>query len=267
MAALKTYEVVDPTLTTPIPLPVASPEVGDPRKQDTIQLLDWYETDAREALARRLDVGRKILAKQVRVSLDERSGVITVEVSDRDPRIAAGVAATLVANLNDFNLRSQQTTSRATREFLEGRLAAVMAELTRAEEDARNFLRVNRRLQDSPTLQLEYSRLQRRVDILQQGYVELASQVEHARSAEVRDTPVITVLQRPTPPARRSSPRRKLIVVGWFLVGSVCAIAWVGARAWLLQYSSSGSTAWSDFVNELSAIRRRDKRSKHPPRG
>jgi uncharacterized protein involved in exopolysaccharide biosynthesis len=69
--------------------------------------------------------------------------------------------------------------------------------LTNAEDSMQVFLQANRRYEDSPELTFQAERLQREIARQQQVYTGLVQSFEEARIAEVRDTPVLTVLQVP----------------------------------------------------------------------
>jgi uncharacterized protein involved in exopolysaccharide biosynthesis len=59
----------------------------------------------------------------------------------------------------------------------------------------------------------QYERLQRTVRIREQVYTTLQTQFEEAKIQEINDTPVITVIDQAIPPQRRSSPKRKRLVI------------------------------------------------------
>jgi len=223
-------------------------------RPDTIHLLNWYEVRG-ESQGERLENGRKALKTHINVTLNDRSGIVTLDVDDRDPSVAATIATALVGVVNDFNLRTQQTTSRATRLFLERRLGEVQSQLASAEDELRVFLQRNRQVAASPTLQMEQARMQRRIDIQQQVYVGLAQELEQARSNEVRDTPVLTIIEHAVPPVKRSWPKRKLILAVWMIVGLATSIAWVGVSNVIAQSSGVDSPAWRDFRTEVARIR------------
>src|SRR3989454_6172929 len=112
------------------------------------------------------------------VAVDDRTGIVTLKIDDRDPYVASAVARALVDGLNRFNLQTRQSTSRATRIFLEHRKAEVQDELRQAENALRAFLQTNRRFSESPPLQLEQARLQRQLDLQQDVYRQLAQELE-----------------------------------------------------------------------------------------
>lgn len=78
---------------------------------------------------------RKKLYGQTDISIDRKSGILTIQVTDHDPKLATALAQEYVAQLN--NVVTQLNTSSAHRErvFLEGRLEQVKTELEAAEKD------------------------------------------------------------------------------------------------------------------------------------
>lgn len=83
-----------------------------------------------------IEDARKDLAEHTDVAEDRKSGIITIGVTDRDPKRAAGMAHAYVDELD--RLVAQVSTSSARREriFLEERLKTVKAEL---DSTAKNF--------------------------------------------------------------------------------------------------------------------------------
>jgi uncharacterized protein involved in exopolysaccharide biosynthesis len=92
---------------------------------------------------RQWDKTRKILAARTMISEDRKSGIITITITDNDPKRAAAVAAEYVAELN--TVVSQLSTSSAHRErvFLEERIAQVKQDLESAEKDFSQFASKN----------------------------------------------------------------------------------------------------------------------------
>jgi uncharacterized protein involved in exopolysaccharide biosynthesis len=84
----------------------------------------------------RIEDARRDLAGHTDISEDRKSGIISIAVTDHDPKRAAAMAQSYVNELD--HLVAQVSTSSARREriFLEGRLKAVKAEL---DNSAKNF--------------------------------------------------------------------------------------------------------------------------------
>jgi uncharacterized protein involved in exopolysaccharide biosynthesis len=91
----------------------------------------------------KIEDARKDLAEHSDVSEDRKSGIITIGVTDRDPKRAAAMAQAYVSELD--RLVAQVSTSSARREriFLEERLKTVKAELDTAAKNFSNFASKN----------------------------------------------------------------------------------------------------------------------------
>jgi len=137
------------------------------------------------------------LVGQYKVSVSRTTGVVQVAVSTTMPALSAQVADRLLEFVNDFNLQRLQARARAEREFVEVQLAAVRTQFETDEDQLTTFYRSNRRIGDSPQLLAEEARLKRKVDLQQQLYLRLAESDQLARIDEVRNTPLITVVERP----------------------------------------------------------------------
>ena len=158
---------------------------------------------------KRLALAMRALNAQFNTEINRRTGIISIEVEQPDPRLAADVANALVAELNRFNLERRQSQSRAQRIFAQERLKDAERELRRAEEAHQKFLQANRSYTESPVLFFESNRLQRGVQLKQEVYLTLSKSYEEASIAEVRDTPVLTMIDpgHPTLPAELTQPK------------------------------------------------------------
>ncbi|MGB6077657.1 MAG: hypothetical protein WBG29_18645, partial [Candidatus Acidiferrales bacterium] len=89
------------------------------------------------------DSARKDLESNTTISEDRKSGIISIAVSDHDPRRAAAIAGAYVDQLN--TMITQLSTSSAHRErvFLEERLKSVNQDLEAAEKNFSQFASKN----------------------------------------------------------------------------------------------------------------------------
>lgn len=77
----------------------------------------------------------KTLAKRTKISDDKRSGVITIEVQDRDPVRARDIAQGYLDELNRLVIQTNNSSAHQERVFIEQRLQSVTADLERAQKD------------------------------------------------------------------------------------------------------------------------------------
>ena len=114
------------------------------------------------------------------------------------------------------------------------------------------FLRDNRTFASSPQLMFENDRLQRDVAMRQQIMAGLTQAYEQARIDEVRNTPVITVVQRPEAPALPD--RRRLVLKGLaaIVIGLMLGIGIALFREILMLTRATDQTS----VEEYEALKR-----------
>ncbi len=221
-----------------------------------------------EALRR--DAAIRYLSHHVTADVDGKSGMVRVTVTLRAADLALAVNRRLLELVNEFNLTTRQTQAGAERRFDEQRLNDVRRDLRDAEDRLRAFLQQNREYRSSPELSLQQERLAREVSRLQQLLTTVSDAYERARMDEVRDTPVVTVVEAPEAPVR-PDPRGLLkkalfaLIVG-LLLGSAVAITREAGRR-LRAAGPSDYRRYSELRAEtLRDLRRpwRLLRSHHP---
>jgi len=131
------------------------------------------------------------------VSTGRETGIVTIEVETEWPELSRAIAQRLLDEIARFNLETRQSQATAERAFIEARVNKAEAELRSAESALEAFLQRNRQWEQSPVLMFEHDRLNQAVLLRQQVFTTLVQSFEQARISEVRDTPVITVLQSP----------------------------------------------------------------------
>lgn len=86
---------------------------------------------------------RKDLDKNTDVSEDRKSGIITLRVTDKDPKRAAGIAQEYVTELNRVVTLLNTSSAHRERVFLEERLVQVKQDLESAEKEFSEFASKN----------------------------------------------------------------------------------------------------------------------------
>ncbi|MEO8576300.1 MAG: hypothetical protein ABI556_06365 [Gemmatimonadales bacterium] len=188
----------------------------------------------------------------IKPTLAAKTGVITTTVQTGNPELSLQIAQNLLEQVNVYNLTRRQEQAAAERGFVERQVDEKRSELRAAEQEMENFLESNRLWRSSPQLSLEYGRLQRVVDMRNQIYTSLLQSYETARIEEVRDLPVITVIEAPElplDPDRRGGLRKTLVGV---LVGLV-----IGALiAFFRDKMARNKATQSDEFMEFDALKR-----------
>jgi len=207
--------------------PVASDSVALPaeggRRRAVADLLGVTAS----APALRTERTIRALRKRIDASEDKRLGAVRLRVSTPWPALSLMLAERLVNGVNQFNLQSRKSQAAAERRFVELQTAEAEAALRVSEDRLRGFLQSNRGLGSSPDLALTRDRLQRDVSLRQQVYTTLVQSLEEAKIREVRDTPVITVVEAPElavlPEARGAAQKALLGALAGGIIGLLIA--------------------------------------------
>jgi capsule polysaccharide export protein KpsE/RkpR len=276
------------------------------------QLIQQFDLKKLYAV-RRMEDARKVVAKHTEISVDRKSQIITLTVTDHDPRRAAAMGEAYVTELNRLVAELSTSSARRERIFLEERLKAVSQDLEEAEKEFSQFssrnsaidikeqgkamveaaatlqgqliateseleglkqiytdnnvrvrsvrARINElkhqlekiggkgedasvpvgQQQDSlypsirkpPLLGVTYADLYRRTRVQEAVFESLTKEYELAKVQEVKEIPVVKVLDSPNIPDKKSFPPRLLIM----LLGT--ALAFAVATTWVF-----GKTSW-----------------------
>lgn len=182
-----------------------------PGSDSTVQglIADFHDIDGETPEIR---VGRTIgeLRDMILTATDPVTGVVVLTTVAEYPALAIGINRRILELLNQFNLEQRQTRAKEERSFVSARLTEAQSELVEAESALERFLQTNRTYQSSPSLAFEAARLERRVDLRQQVSTSLAQAYETARIEEVRNTPVLTLIEQPDLTVRKRPSRLAL---------------------------------------------------------
>jgi uncharacterized protein involved in exopolysaccharide biosynthesis len=213
-------------------------------------LVTILDTDGPTPALRRED-GITLLGRMVSVNPQPKTAVVRFTVTSENAELSQQIGARMLSEINRFNLATRTSQATAERKFTEKRLADSRAELARAEEDLRGFQQGNRGFGGAPGLALQQERLQREVTLRQQIYSTLAQAYEQARIEEVRDTPVLSVLEEPYVPVRRDPRGLVTKVLGALIAGTV-----VGVLLALVRDRMRRQRSVDDEVAEFAELRR-----------
>lgn len=179
-------------------------QVGDDADMSRESLIQIYGIRGSDSVQRR-DLAVRRLREEMQVAVNSKTGVVTVQFTAPDPHVASQVTRRTLDILNQYNVQRRQSQARAERRFVEARLEAARSELKAAEDGLQEWLQQNRNYRESPRLLFEYQRLQRTVNLNETVMNTLAQSFEQTRIEEVRDTPVLNIVDEPSVPSRPDS--------------------------------------------------------------
>lgn len=205
VAAVQTRDVLLPVIRDSIVL-----------NRRRVAVLDFLEVEG-DVPEVRLERGLKQVRNEVLTVgvADRQSSIVRVSVRTESAEASHAIASLLLDALNTFNVQSRRGQASTERRFARERLDSATAALSVAEDRLTLFVDRNRDLTASAALGLQRDRLQREVTVQQQLVGALTQQYEEARLREYRDTPEVSVVERPyRPPLPNSRMAAVTLAVG-----------------------------------------------------
>ena len=172
-----------------------------------------------------MDRAVALLRQSMQVDVNDRSNVFRVSVRLPTRSLALAAAERLIALVTEFDTRVRRSRASENRRFLETRTDSAEVMLGAAEDELARFEQRNRAYAQSPDLSLQHERLQRRETLLQDVYLSLARSLEQARIDEVKETPVLTIVDPPHVRWRKVEPRRVQVVAAALAFGALAVLA------------------------------------------
>jgi len=201
--------------------PYVVPNGADTLRGTFVTLYDIDGGDRGKTLAAAL----QLLSTQIlSVGYDRQTSIVDVKVRTKWPALSQQMASRLLELVNDFNLGSRQQRAADELRFFGERLDTARAELRDAENRLQSFLDRNRSYQGDPALVFEHDRRQRDVTLRQDVYSMLTQAVEQARIRAVRNTPSISLVERPAVPLRADRRNTVVKLLGGMFAGFVLAV-------------------------------------------
>jgi len=160
---------------------------------------------------------REALRRLLRASFDDRSGVLTVSFTDRDPVFARDVVNFTVRYLESRFDELGLDRNRIEYENLEINLANVFQNIISLDEE-------RRRLEQSiafapvfggtlPAITADINRIEMELGAMRQVYTQLRVQTEMLRVNMASENPLFQILELAEAPDKRSSPSRGMICI------------------------------------------------------
>jgi uncharacterized protein involved in exopolysaccharide biosynthesis len=196
-----------------------------------------YETD--ELLKRLYDVKgiteeridakvRRRLKNMVQVRVKDKPKMIRLRITSIDPLLSAALANSFVEELISYMASIKLGRIRESIVFGRNRLEEVRNKLEMAENALSTFRKRNRKM-SSPELKLQEGRLQRAVKVQEELFLTIKKKLEILEIEEKQEMPTIRVLERATPPLRRTGAgvRTNVVLAGFIAFVLVSLLAFL----------------------------------------
>ena len=163
--------------------------------------------------------------KKIICDIDQKSMVISIEVTDQDPVICATMADSVKARLQQAITDYRTSKARVDLEYNKKMLAEAKERYEKACDAYVRFADGNQKV-FLQTVRQEVSKLEDEMQLQRSVYQQLASQVQQAEMKVQEDTPAFTTLQNATVPVDKAGPGRVKIVLVFLFLAFVITTAW-----------------------------------------
>jgi len=233
-----------------------SREIGE-----EVDLIALFEITANSDTEKSL-LGIDKIAEEIGVSTDRTTKIVSISFTTKEPELSAAIVNSFLDELIQYNQDIINSKAKLNREFVETQLKDALKLLKDAETELADFTTRNKKIA-TPDLQLDQDRMKRNVKVQEEVYITLSKQLELAKIEEQEQSPMIEILDRATPPVRKSSPKIKRNVI---LAGFVSLILFIGL-AFIIEYISKlnrNDEKYTEFYQNLDDIKKDFRRITHP---
>ena len=193
--------------------------------KDSVNLIEYFELNDKDK-QKNYDQAYLLLTKLLEVNADKKTKLLTVSIILDESQLGADIVNTVLHRLDDFIRTKRISNASERRKWIEQRLSDVKDELTKAENNLKDFRERNRVISNSPQLLLEQQRLIREVEINSTVFIELKKQLELAKIDEINTMPIINILDAARYTTIKESPKRSIIVITMFMLSFALSVGY-----------------------------------------
>ena len=144
---------------------------------------------------------------------EHESGMITISLLMEDPIIAAKIVNYISDWIQIYISDEMSFKATKNRKFIEQQLLSAKADLYESEEELSEFMKDHPLSEEGPEEFTERARLMRNIEVNTQVYITLKQQYELNKIEELKERPVLNILDTGDIATEKSKPLRTLIVL------------------------------------------------------
>ncbi len=168
----------------------------------------------------------KAISKKVVCDVDKKTLVITIDVVDQDPLIAATMADSVQVRLQKFITDYRTHKARVDLEYNQKLYVEAQERYEEARRRSAAFSDANQKL-FLESVRSERTKLENEMQLQYRTYSQIAAQLQLAEAKVQEETPAFTILQPASVPLKKSGPDRKKIVLAFLFLGFIGTTAYM----------------------------------------
>lgn len=168
----------------------------------------------------------KTMRQRVGIDLDKKTGIISAGVVMQDPVVAAAVADSLVAKLQQYIVRYRTDKAREDLRYCQQTFDEAKKQYYQAQNRYAVFVDQNKDL-IRQSVKTEQYRLNNEMELAYNVYSAVAQQLETAKLKVQEQTPCLTVIEPATQPLQKSGPGKAKILAVFVFLGILAACVYL----------------------------------------
>jgi len=166
------------------------------------------------------------LNKRINVSVDTKTGVITLSSTMQSAEISAAVADTVISYMQKYIIGYRTQKARKDLSYTAQLYNEAQANYYKAQNTLSTYMDENQGIVLARYKNTQ-ERLQNEANVVFGVYNQMAQQLQMAKMKVQDTTPVYTIIQPAVVPLRAASPRKLLILIGFLFLAGIGACGWI----------------------------------------
>lgn len=168
----------------------------------------------------------KLLNEKVECSVDKKTMVISINVTDQDPVICATMADTVKNRLQKFITDYRTNKARVDLEYNKKIYQETKARYEKARQRYAEFMDANQDI-ILQTVRQKQTDLENEMQLQYNAYTQVAAQMLAAEAKVQEQTPAFTTLQSATVPVKKTGPMRSKLCIIFLFLSSLVTTLWI----------------------------------------
>lgn len=185
-------------------------------------------------LSRKEELIVEAVRNNVRCSVDKKTDVITLSVSDQDPLVCATLADAVRTRLQEFITDYRTSKARTDVEYYTRMVEETRHDYQQAIQAYGTFCDAHRDV-ILQTMQSQRDELENDMQLKYSTYNVMCTHLDGAKAKVQEQTPAFTILQNATVPTKASSPKRMIFVAAMLFLATIVTGAIV-SREYLMTF-------------------------------
>ena len=168
----------------------------------------------------------KLLDKKVTCTVDKKTMVISINVTDQDPVICATMADTVKNRLQKFITDYRTNKARVDLEYNKKIYQETKARYEKARQRYAEFMDANQDI-ILQTVRQKQTDLENEMQLQYNAYTQVAAQMLAAEAKVQEQTPAFTTLQSATVPVKKTGPMRSKLCIIFLFLAFLATTLWI----------------------------------------